>query len=88
MKKLGRTDWGVGPHVEVKLRSDELKKLIEVQRNNDVLVGADHDNVNHKTKRHTLEETLVYDPQLETGLMIMRSKFLQEEVLAPAQSDF
>ena len=88
MKKLGRTDWGVGPHVEVKLRSDELKKLLEVQRDNDVLVRAGHDNVNHKMKRHTLEETLTYDPQLETGLMIMRSKFLQEGVLVPARSDF
>jgi carboxyl-terminal processing protease len=88
MKKLGRTDWGVGPHVEVKLRSDELKKLLEVQRDNDVLVRAGHDNVNHKPKRHTLKETLAYDPQLEVGMMIIRSKLLQEEVLAPAQSNF
>ncbi len=87
MKKLGRTDWGIGPHVEIKLRSDELKKMLELQRDNDVLVRADHDNTNHKLRKHTLEETLTDDPQLEAGLLIIKSKLLQAEVLAPVQPD-
>jgi len=85
MKKQGRSDWGVGPNVEVKLRSDELKKMIEVQRDNDVLVQADHDNVNNKLRKHTVEETLAADPQLEVGLLIVRSKLIQEETLALAK---
>ena len=83
MKKLGRTDWGVGPNVKVKLRSDELKKLLEIQRDNDVLVRVGHDNSNHMLKKRTLEETIKYDPQLEAGLLVIRSKLLQEG-LAPA----
>ena len=77
MKKQGRNDWGVGPNVEVKLTSDEVKKMIEVQRDNDVLVQADHDYVNDEPRKHTVEETLAADPQLAVGLLIIRSKLIQ-----------
>ena len=85
MKKQGRNDWGIGPNVEVELRSDELKKMIEIQRNNDVLVQADH--VNDKPRKHTVEETLAADPQLEVGLLIVRSKLIQAGLPALAQRD-
>jgi len=85
MKKQGREDWGVGPDVEVKLRSDELKKMIETRRDNDVLVQANHDYVNDKPRKHTVEETLAADPQLEVGLLIVRSKLIQEETLVLAK---
>jgi carboxyl-terminal processing protease len=84
MKELGRKDWGVGPNVEVKLTSDERKRLIEVQRNNDVLVKADHDNGDLEIKKHTAEETLAADPQLAVGLLIVRSRLLEAET--PAQA--
>jgi carboxyl-terminal processing protease len=84
MKKLGREDWGVGPNVEVKLTSDEFKKMIEVRRDNDVLVQANHNIANHKPKKHTVEETLAADPQLATGLWIIRSKLIQVETPALA----
>jgi carboxyl-terminal processing protease len=87
MKKQGREDWGVGPDVEVKLRSDELKKMIDVQRDNDVLVQANHDYLNDKPRKHTVEETLAADPQLEVGLLIVRSKLIQAEAPALAQRD-
>ncbi len=87
MKKQGREDWGVGPDVEVKLRSDELKKMIDVQRDNDVLVQANHDFVDDKPRKHTVEETLAADPQLEVGLLIIRSKLIQAEAPALAQRD-
>jgi carboxyl-terminal processing protease len=61
-EKENRKNWGVGPNIEVELRSDERKKMIEVQRHNDVLVKADHDNANHDFKKHTIEETLDADP--------------------------
>jgi carboxyl-terminal processing protease len=85
MEKLGRKDWGVGPNIEVDLRSDEIKKLAEVQRHNDVLVKADHEDVNDKFKKHTIEETLDADPQLAVGLLAVRSKLIQAETLARAQ---
>lgn len=77
MKKQGRNDWGVGPNVEVKLTSDEVKRMIEVQRDNDVLVQADHDYANDEPRKHTVEETLAADPQLAVGLLIIRSKLIQ-----------
>jgi carboxyl-terminal processing protease len=79
MKKLGRTDWGVAPDVEVELRSDEIKKMIEVQRDNDVLVQANHDNVNNKPNKRTVEETLEADPQLAIGLLIIKGKLIQKD---------
>jgi carboxyl-terminal processing protease len=84
MEKLDRKDWGVAPNVEVDLRSDELKKMIEVQRHNDVLVKADHDNTNDNFEKHTIEETLAADPQLAVGLLIIQSKLIQDETLAQA----
>jgi len=85
MEKLGRKDWGVGPNIEVDLRSDEIKKLAEVQRHNDVLVKAEHENENENFKKHTVEETLAADPQLAVGLLAIRSKLIQAETLARAQ---
>ncbi|MHC4508313.1 MAG: S41 family peptidase [Planctomycetota bacterium] len=85
MEKVGRKDWGVGPNVEVVSRNDELKKMREVQRHNDVLVKADHEDANEDFKKHTIEETLASDPQLAVGLLVVRSKLLQAETLARAQ---
>jgi len=84
MEKLDRKDWGVAPNVEVELRSDELKKMIEVQRDNDVLVKANHDGANDDFKKRTIEETLAADPQLAVGLLIIQSKLIQDETVAQA----
>ena len=85
MEKLDRKDWGVAPDVEVELRSDELKKMIEVQRDNDVLVKANHNGTNDDNfKKRTIEETLAADPQLAVGLLIIQSKLIQDETLAQA----
>jgi len=77
MKKRNRKDWGVGPNVEVKLRSDEIKQMIDVQRDNDVLVKAGHNGGGASLKKHPLEETLAADPQLAVGILIVRSKLAQ-----------
>ena len=84
-EKDNRKNWGVGPNVEVNLRSDEHKKMIEVQRSNDVLVKADHNNTENNYKKYTIEETLDADPQLTVGLMIVRSKLIQADALAQAR---
>jgi carboxyl-terminal processing protease len=82
VKKEDRKDWGVGPDVKVELRSDEIKKMFEVQRSNDVLVRADHDAADKSVKKATIEETLESDSQLAVGLLIIRSKLLQAQTLA------
>ncbi len=81
-KEKGTNDWGVGPDVKVELRSDELRKLFEVQRSNDVLVRADHDDGDEAVRKHTIEETLDSDPQLAVGLLVVRSKLLQDQTVA------
>jgi carboxyl-terminal processing protease len=84
MEKLGKKDWGVAPNIDVELRSDELKKMIEIQRDNDVLVKANHNGTNGDFKKHTIEETLAADPQLAVGLLIIQSKIIQNETVAQA----
>lgn len=84
MEKLDRKDWGVAPDVRIELRSDELKKMMEVKRDNDVLVKANHNGTNDDFKKRTIEETLAADPQLAVGLLIIQSKLIQDET--PAQA--
>ena len=69
-------DWGVAPNVPVELRSDELRKMFDIQRDNDVLVKAGHDKTAAPVKKHTLEETIEADPQLETGIMVIKGELV------------
>ena len=78
VKKEGRTDWGVGPDIEVTLRSDEIRKMGEMQRDNNVLVQAGRDKMN-ALKKYTAEETLAADPQLAVGVLVIKSKLIQAE---------
>jgi len=54
----------------------------DVQRSNDVLVRAGHDDNDKAVQKHTIEETLASDPQLAVGLLVVRSKLLQDQMLA------
>lgn len=76
MEKLGREDWGIAPDVEVKLSMNELRKMIDVQRANEVLVKADHDSSN-PVERHSIQDTLDADKQLAVGLLVVKSKMVQ-----------
>ena len=82
MKKQGRSDWGVGPDIEVKMRRDEEKKMFEIRRDNDVLAKADHNLADRPLKKHTIEETLAIDSQLAIALLVVQSKLIQAETLA------
>ncbi len=77
MEKLDRKDWGIGPDIEIKLTGDELTGMTKVQRDNDVLVKADHDLEAAPLKKHTIEETLASDPQLTVALLVIRTKLLE-----------
>jgi len=80
-KKEQRKNWGVGPDVEVKLTIEELRKLLKVQRSNDVLVRADHQEQDDGTTKHTIEESLAADPQLAIGLLVTKSQLIQANTL-------
>lgn len=79
MKKQGRTDWGVGPNIEVDLTSEELRKMLNVQRDNDVLVQADRSNSGHEVKKYNIEETLAADPQLAVAVLAVKTKLIQAD---------
>lgn len=81
MEKAGRKDWGIAPDVEVKLRSNELKRMYEVQNANEVLANISHGGDNSEPiKRYTIEETLEADRQLSIGVLILRAKMLAGKV--------
>lgn len=79
MKKEGRDDWGVGPDIEIKLRSDELKNMIDAQRDNDVLIQANSHNRHSSLRKRTADETLTADPQLAVALLVVKSKLVQHQ---------
>jgi carboxyl-terminal processing protease len=80
MKKLGRNDWGVGPDIEIELKRNELRQLFEVQKANDVLVKADHDEGAMPLKKRTIEQTIEADPQLAVGILIIKAKNIERRV--------
>jgi carboxyl-terminal processing protease len=76
MEKEGRTDWGIAPDVEVELNMSELRKMVDVQRANEILVKADHDSSN-PIERHSIADTLEADKQLAVGLLVIKGKMIQ-----------
>jgi carboxyl-terminal processing protease len=82
VEKEGRKDWGVGPDVEVTLTSDELRKMLEVQRDNDVLVQARRDSAKAALNKHKAEETLQADPQLAVGVLVAKTKLIEANALS------
>lgn len=54
--------------------SNELRAMVDIQRDNDVLFRADHEQDGEAPGRHSLTKTLLSDPQLATGLMIAQAK--------------
>ena len=75
MKKKGRKDWGIAPNIQVKLTSEELKGMLDVQRDNDVLAKVE--NENQTVKRHTIQETLLADPQLAIAVLVVKTKLIE-----------
>ncbi len=82
VEKEGRKDWGVGPDVEVTLNSNELREMIDVQRDNDVLVQVRQDKTPTPVNKRTAEQTLKADPQLAVGLLVARTKLIEAGALA------
>jgi hypothetical protein len=76
-ERAGKKDWGIMPDVKVEIGSDEIKKLFDIQRDNDVLAAADHDNEKAKLVRHSLIETLEADRQLAVAVLIAKAKLIE-----------
>jgi carboxyl-terminal processing protease len=81
VEKEGRKDWGVGADVEVKLTSEELREMLDVQRDNDVLVQAGREEHSASYTKRTIEEALQADPQLAVGLLVMETKLIEADAL-------
>ena len=79
-KKAGTKDWGVAPDVEIKLTIEELKNMLNVQRDNSILVQANRDESKESLKRHTAEDTLAADPQLRVGVLLIKTKLMEAGV--------
>ncbi len=82
VQKEGTKDWGVGPDVEVELTSEELKQMIDVQRDNDVLVQANRDGSRTTVNKRVLEDTLKADPQLAVGVLVVKAKLVNARTVA------
>ena len=80
MKERGRKDWGLTPDIELFLRSDELRNMLDVQRDNDVLVQANSEERHESLKKRTLEETLGADPQLAIAVLVVKSRLVLDEM--------
>jgi carboxyl-terminal processing protease len=78
-KKEGTEDWGILPDVKVEMRDNELQKMFEVQRDNDILVKADHDIQADPLSKSTVEQLLEADPQLAIAALIARTKLIESE---------
>jgi carboxyl-terminal processing protease len=77
MEKAGQKNWGIAPDVEVEITSEELKKMIDVERDNDVLVKAGHKEGAVPLKKHSIEDTLAADPQLAIAVLIIESELIE-----------
>jgi len=74
--KLNCENCGVLPDVNVKLRSDELRKMAKMQRANESAV-KDHRNNAPNVQRFSSQETIDVDPQLATGILVLKSKMIE-----------
>ena len=79
-EKAGKTDWGIMPNVKVELFSDEIKKMLDFERDNDVLAAAGHDQNKRELKRHNLEETLDADSQLAVAILVAKAKLIESGI--------
>ncbi|MBU1260589.1 MAG: PDZ domain-containing protein [Planctomycetes bacterium] len=77
MEKLGKKNWGIMPGVKIELTSDEIKKMLDMERDNDILAAANHDENKKKLTRHNLAETLEADSQLAVAVLVAKTKLIE-----------
>jgi carboxyl-terminal processing protease len=82
VEKEGNKDWGVGPNVEVSLTSDELRQMLDAQRDNDVLVQLGSMDNHREVRKRSAEETLEVDSQLAVAMLVARTKLIEADLVA------
>jgi carboxyl-terminal processing protease len=80
MEKAGRRDWGVTPDVKIVLRTDELRKLIDIQKDNAVLVQANHNKEDETIQKHSAEDVIKADAQLAVGILVMKTMQIEAQI--------
>jgi hypothetical protein len=51
--------------------------MMDIQRDNDVLAAAGHDENKPKLTRHSLEKTLQADSQLAVAVLVAKAKLIE-----------
>lgn len=82
VEKEGGTDWGVAPHVEVNLTSKELRNMLDVQRNNDMLMQVRQGEEQPSVEKRDVEQTLEADPQLAVAVLVARTQLIEAGAMA------
>lgn len=80
VKEQGREDWGVGVDVPVELTSNEVKDMMDVRRDNDVLVKENHDNGSDPVEKHSVKKILETDPQMSIAKLIVETKIYERKL--------
>ncbi|AQQ09910.1 putative CtpA-like serine protease [Sedimentisphaera cyanobacteriorum] len=80
LEEAGRKDWGIAPDVKLEMYGSEFEDYFDVQQGNDILVQDGHvfSEEEDRKKKHSAEETVNSDPQLEMGLIVLKAKMLAE----------
>ena len=68
------------PDVKITLRSDEFRKLFETQRDNAVLVQANHNTEDETILKHSAEDVIKADAQLAAGLLDIKTKQIEAQI--------
>jgi carboxyl-terminal processing protease len=69
LKRQGRDDWGIAPHVDVPLFRFEADQIVKVSQLRRRVTKTDTEN-----ERSVNEQMLEVDPQLSTALLVLKAK--------------
>ncbi len=84
-KKPGATDWGVNPHIDIRMSPEQLEKSIELRANADSI--DDGPPTATPKPRPQVADLLAkgLDPQLEYALLLLEARVLREDASRIAQ---
>ncbi|HSV27748.1 MAG TPA: S41 family peptidase, partial [Sedimentisphaerales bacterium] len=85
-ERAGTEEWGILPDIVVEMAPEEVRRLMDIQRDNDVLTRADHDNVAAPLKRHSAQDLLEADPQLSIAVMALKTELIAGRPRAVARN--
>jgi carboxyl-terminal processing protease len=78
VKKPGISSWGVAPDVEIVLNPNERNKVAELMTANETLLAGGKAKSPDRLRRYSNIETISYDPQLYTAMLVLKAKMIGE----------